>query len=401
MNIIVWGLGHVGTVTAVTLAIGGHNVLGIEPDSTKREAFKKGMAPVREPGLDDLLVKAMAGGCFAVHGDASPEAIGKAEASLVCVNTPVKDGVCDLSSLIQVAAKIGEGLSATAYHVIVVRSTVPPGTSDGVLRETLEKHSGLQSNIHFGIVHQPEFLREGSAIEDTYRSRYWIVGGEEHRSIEMVESLYAQCGFGPFHRVTLTGSEILKLACNAFHALKITFANEIGSLCEAHQVDGRAVMETLCADSRLNVSKVYLKPGFAFGGPCLEKDLQMLCQAGAETQSHHTLLSSISKSNQEQILGVVERVRRLGAIRVGVIGLAFKCEAADLRGSPSMILVERLRAEGFDVFTYDAHLPVNSKTLKQICGEVDCVIITNRHAEYAAVRECWTGSADALIDFGI
>ncbi|MGE3539041.1 MAG: nucleotide sugar dehydrogenase [Candidatus Tectimicrobiota bacterium] len=353
MRIIIWGLGYVGTVSAACLAQLGHEVIGVEPHLTKVEALNAGHSVIKEPGLDHLVSQMVKTGRLRATQDGVP-LVPWADISLICVGTPAAtDGSPMLEYVRNVAMDIGRGLRATThYQVIVLRSTVFPGTMRQVLIQLCEEYSGRQAGRDFGLVMNPEFMRETNAISDFYTPPYTIIGELDHRSGDRIAELYQDIQ-APIYRVSLEEAELLKLANNAFHALKIGFANEMGRLCGQVHIDSHAIMQMVCADTKLNISSAYLKPGFAFGGSCLPKDLRSLTFNARRLGVELPILEAVLPSNRLQIEAARLKVHELGAQCVAVLGLSFKPNTDDLRESPIIGLVRDLWQDGLDVLVYD------------------------------------------------
>ena len=353
MKLLVWGLGYVGTVSAACLARSGHEVVGIEPNEAKVETLLSGRSPISEPKLEAAISDAVAAGRLR----ASPDPAGLvawADASLVCVGTPSSaEGGARLDALISVADEIGRQLTEGAGdHVVIVRSTVFPGTVGGIVRETLESRSGLLAGDGFGLAMNPEFLRETSALDDFYDPPFTVVGALDEHSFTAVAGLYEDVE-APVFRVTIEQAEMVKLACNAFHALKVGFANEVGRVCDALSMDSRQVMAMLCADTKLNISPAYLRPGFAFGGSCLPKDLRSLTANARRLGVELPILDGILRSNRLQIDAARAKIHGLGGRRIAVLGLSFKPHTDDVRESPTIQLVRELWEDGLEVLVHD------------------------------------------------
>ncbi len=353
MRISIFGLGYVGCVSAACLAQSGHEVLGLDTSPQKVDLISSGRAPVIEPGLDRLVREAVQSGSMRVTSD-SRDAVHNSDVSMICVGTPSnKNGSLNLQYVENVCREIGTGLAHKhGYHVVIVRSTVLPGSAEERLIPLLEQHSGRRAGPDFGVCMNPEFLREGSAVADFYNPGQIIIGELDQHSGEVVEALYRDVQ-APTIRTTIRIAEMIKYANNAFHALKVTFANEIGVLCKAHGIDGREVMETLCQDTRLNISPAYLRPQFAFGGSCLPKDLRALLYRAKERDLECSLLKAILVSNQQQIQRGIDLVESTRHKKVGVLGLSFKPGTDDVRESPVVSLIERLIGKGYRVSIYD------------------------------------------------
>lgn len=353
MKILVWGLGYVGTVSAACLAQLGHEVVGVEPNLTKVQALNAGHSVIKEPGLSNLVSQTVATGRLRAVQDGD-SLVPWAELSLICVGTPsAVDGSLQLDFVRNVAVNIGRGLrDATNYHVVVLRSTVFPGTARNVLCPLLEEHSSRQAGRDFGLVTNPEFLRETSSINDFHAPPYTVIGEFDARSGDLAETLYRDIK-APVYRVALEEAELFKSVTNAFHALKIGFANEIGRLCDRLRIDSHLIMGLLCADTKLNISSAYLRPGFAFGGSCLPKDLRSLTYHTRRLGVELPILEAVLPSNRLQIETACLKVNELGARRVAVLGLSFKPGTDDLRESPVIDLIRDLWKDGVDVLVHD------------------------------------------------
>ena len=353
MRISVFGLGYIGCVTATCLAANGHAVIGVDVNPHKVRLVESGQSPINEPGLDDLLGKVVESGRLRATLDADM-AVQETDVSLICVGTPSNHAGCvNLQFIDKVCSEIGKSLGGKqSYHVVVVRSTVPPGTVLNRLVPILEQHSGRLAGSDYGVCMNPEFLREGSAIEDYYHPAHTLIGQLDLRSGDAIECMYKEVS-APIIRTSIPVAEMTKYVSNTFHALKIAFANEIGTLCKAHGVDGQQVMEIFRHDQRLNISPAYLKPGFAFGGSCLPKDVRALVHWAKERDVDAPLLSAILPSNQHQIGRAIELVESTMRHRIGVLGLSFKPATDDVRESPTITLIETLVGRGYQVSIYD------------------------------------------------
>ncbi len=353
MRISLFGLGYVGTVSAACLAVLGHDVIGVDVNQRKLDTLRSGRAPVIEPGLDAVVAEAIESGRLEVTGDV-PEAVTRSEVSMVCVGTPNRaNGSLDLAAVEHVCRQIGDAIeSASGYHTIVIRSTVLPGTVRDRVIPVIEAASGKLAGEGFGIVMNPEFLRETSAVADFFGPSVTVIGELDERSGSVVERIYRKVD-APVVRVPLETAEMVKYANNAFHATKVTFANEIGNLAKAHGVDGRDVMEILCRDDQLNISTAYLRPGYAFGGSCLPKDTRALVYRAKEKDVESPLLASLLPSNEIHTRRAIEFVERSGLKKVAVLGLSFKAGTDDVRESPMVPLVETLVGRGYEISVYD------------------------------------------------
>jgi GDP-mannose 6-dehydrogenase len=353
MRVAVLGLGYVGCVSAACLGRDGHSVIGVDVSPAKVELVGAGRSPVVEPGLDEAIGEAGRLGRLAATLDGRL-AVRRSEVSLICVGTPSNgNGGLHLQYVENVCREIGAALAASSeYHVVVVRSTVLPGTVEERLIPLLEQHSGRRAGVDFGVCMNPEFLREGSSLRDYRHPSQIVIGELDARSGDVVERLYAAVD-APVVRTSIETAEIVKYVNNAFHALKVAFANEVGNLCKAHGIDGRDVMRIFCQDRQLNISPAYLMPGFAFGGSCLPKDLRALLYRARERDLDCPVLRAVLQSNQEQIRRGIELVESTGRKRVGVLGLSFKAGTDDVRESPIVPLVETLVGRGYRVHVYD------------------------------------------------
>ena len=356
MKVSVFGLGYVGAVSAGALARNGHRVIGVDPNLTKVEMVAAGMSPVIESGLDGLIAHGVSSGAIRATTSAE-EAIAGSEVSMICVGTPSHgNGSLDLTHVEKVCQEIGIALAAsTDPHVVVVRSTMLPGSTEEVVIPTLEAASGRRLGPDLGVCVNPEFLREGSSIKDFFDPPFTLIGGDEGRATDLVQSLYAAIG-APVIVVPYREAEMIKYASNAFHALKITFANEIGNIAREQHIDSHRVMEILCRDTNLNISPAYLRPGFAFGGSCLPKDLRALVYQARRADVDAPVLEAIGRSNQGQIDRALTMVMRTGHKRVGVLGFSFKAGTDDLRESPMVELIERLIGKGYELKVFDRNV---------------------------------------------
>jgi GDP-mannose 6-dehydrogenase len=355
-RIAVFGLGYVGSVTAACLASLGHRVTGVDRDAYKVSQLSAGQAPFYETGLEDLVKSTAAAGLLSAT--TSPEqALADVDIALVCVGTPSeRNGNLGLDQVRRVVEQIAATLpKRTKPLIVAMRSTVFPGTLEEVALPAL-------AGFNVALVSNPEFLREGSAVKDFLEPSLIVVGGPDREAVKQVAGIYDGLGGKPC-LVSLRTAEMIKFACNAFHAVKISFANEIGALCHTLGVPAQEVMATLCSDVRLNISPAYLKPGFAFGGSCLPKDVRALGYRAARLDLKLPLLMNTLESNQRHLERAIQAVMDLNAPRIGVIGLAFKENTDDLRESPAVILLEYLMGKGKQVRVWDQYI-----RLKDIYG---------------------------------
>jgi GDP-mannose 6-dehydrogenase len=358
MRISVFGLGYVGTVSAACLATRGHNVIGVDSSKLKVDLINSGQSPVIEPQVGDMIKQCVCSGHLNAIQDAE-EAILSTDVSFVSVGTPARaNGSLELGSVRRVCEEIGRALAQKdRYHILVIRSTMLPGCMRSVVIPVLEQHSGKSANVDFGICFNPEFLREGSSVHDFFTPPKTVIGTSDTRTANIVREIYQGLP-GEVLVTTLEISEMVKYADNSFHAIKITFANEIGMICKALGIDSHAVMEIFCKDHKLNISPYYLKPGFAFGGSCLPKDVSALLYKARTMDLDTPLLQSLLLSNEKQIFSVCREILGLGKKRVGFLGFSFKAGTDDLRGSPIVEVIETLIGKGCQVCLYDANVNV-------------------------------------------
>lgn len=356
MRIGIFGLGYVGTVTAASLASSGHEVIGVDLNATKVDMVNRGQSPVIEPDLDDLIRDGVESGRLKATTDHTG-VVESTDLSLICVGTPSRqNGSLDLSHVESVAGQVGRGLKDHAgYHVVVVRSTMLPGSTQDVVVPALEKASGRSAGVDFGICYNPEFLREGSSVKDYRNPPFTVLGADDDSAPEFVAPIYADIEAETLVVPTRV-AEMVKYVSNAFHALKIGFANEIGNICSALGVDSHQVMDVFVRDRKLNISDAYLRPGFAFGGSCLPKDVRALTYQGRRLDVPSPVLESIMPSNELQIEHALQLILGLPHKRVGVMGMSFKANTDDLRESPVVELIERLIGKGYDVRVYDKNV---------------------------------------------
>jgi GDP-mannose 6-dehydrogenase len=366
-SISVFGLGYVGAVTAACLASRGHKIIGVDPNLFKVERIASGRSPIVEKGLEEMIDKAKRAGLIsATHNAAS--AIDASDLSFISVGTPSeRTGKLDLSYVRSVCAEIGKCLKKKkTFHWIVLRSTVLPGTTDSLVIPTIETESGGKNGRDFQVIFNPEFVREGTAIADFFNPPFTIIGSDDPTLAAPVREVYDFLS-APLYETPLRAAEMVKYSCNTFHALKVAFANEVGTICNAFGVPPKLVADIFKSDKSLNVSPAYLTPGFAFGGSCLPKDVRALAYRARELDLKLPLLEAVLPSNTEHIERAAETVLSLGKRKVGVIGLSFKSGTDDLRESPMVHLIKKLIAEGCDVRIWDENV-----SLGQLIG-------SNRH----------------------
>lgn len=406
MQISIFGMGYVGAVCAACLADYGHEVIGVDVSALKVKLINAGKSPIVEPGLGELLEKGVAAGRIRATTD-TEDAILNSELTMICVGTPSKrNGDLDLKYVDAVAREIGAVLKTKkGRHTVVVRSTVLPGTVKKVVIPALEQSSGLKAGTDFGVAVNPEFLRESTAIEDYRNPPMTVIGELDAASGEGLASIYSVLP-APLFRKPIEVAEMVKYTCNVWHAVKVTFANEIGNIAKASGVDGREVMNLICQDDKLNLSSYYMKPGFAFGGSCLPKDLRALNYRSSQMESDNPMLASVMRSNAAQVDRAFKLISGFGKRKVGMLGLAFKAATDDLRESPLVDLAEMLIGKGYDLSIFDrnvdharvmgtnkdyidSHIPHVSKLLRssidEVTGSADIIVLGNRDPAFADV----------------
>lgn len=409
MKISIFGLGYVGAVSLACLARDGHQVIGVDVDQTKLDLISAGHTPVVEEGMVDLMQRVVASGLVSVSQDAA-KAVAESDISLICVGTPsAANGSQDQSAMLRLAQQVGEAMrSKAAPHVFVFRSTLVPGTVEDVIRPIIEAASGKKEGIDFFCCFQPEFLREGSSIRDYDKPPFTIVGCNSDYPADQLRQLFGHLPC-EFYQTSVRAAEMVKYCCNNFHALKITFANETARLCEALDVDPFEVMDLVCRDTQLNISKAYLKPGYAFGGSCLPKDLRATVYLGKQRDIELPMHAGILASNKIHVEHAIQKVLATGSRKVGFIGLSFKTGTDDLRESPLVTLAEQLIGKGVQLRVYDPevhlsrllganrrfieqHVPhlgdLMREDLTEVLAECDVLVVGLASAEiYAALAE--------------
>lgn len=353
MKISIFGIGYVGCVSAACLARAGHEVMGVDVNPTKVEIINSGASPIVEPGINELIADVVKAGKLSATSDTA-RAVNSTDISLICVGTPSKpNGSLDLGHVQRVCEQIGAVLATkSARHTIVIRSTMLPGSIESVAQPALESASGKKAGKDFGLCVNPEFLREGSSLKDFYAPPFTLIGTDDEQSGKIVSGLYSEID-APVFVTSIKTAEMVKYVCNCFHALKVSFGNEIGNICKALDLDSHEVMNVFCADTKLNLSSYYLKPGFAFGGSCLPKDLRAVTYKAKELDVEVPLLTAITMTNRLQIERALDMVLRTGKKRVGVLGFSFKAGTDDLRESPMVTLIETLIGKGIELVIYD------------------------------------------------
>ena len=410
MRVSVFGLGYVGCVSAASFAADGHEVVGVDVNPDKVAAVNRGQSPIVEPGLQEMLEHGCAEGRLRAT-TSTAEAIADSEVSLICVGTPSRrNGSLELTYLERVSDQIGAALrDRPAYHVVVVRSTVLPGTTHGVVIPALEKSSGKKYGEGFGVSVNPEFLREGTALKDFRKPPLTLVGHNHAADASGTIALY-QAIDAPLISTSIRVAEMMKYTSNTWHALKVCFANEIGNLCKKLEIDSHEVMDIFCRDEKLNLSSYYLKPGFAFGGSCLPKDVRALQYRAKEVDLELPMISQILPSNRLQIQQALDQVLETGKKQIGLLGFSFKAGTDDLRESPIVILAEALLGKGCSLKIYDKNvsmarlvgankeyiekqIPHLSSLLCSTIDEVVCgsevIVVGNQSPEFAdALTQC-------------
>jgi len=409
MRIGVFGLGYVGCISAACLADQGHEVIGVDLSSTKVDLVNQGQSPVIEDGLAELIGRNVAAERLSATTSAE-ETVGRTEVSLICVGTPSNaNGSLDLTYVRRVSEQIGSALATRLqhWHTIVLRSTVLPGTTESVVIPILEDATGGRAGQEFGIAYNPEFLREGVSIQDFRHPPYTLIGRQDQRSSDVVADLYKAID-APIRFTNFKVAEMVKYANNAFHATKVVFANEIGNLCKVQGIDSHEVMDIFCMDHKLNLSPYYLRPGFAFGGSCLPKDLRAILYRMRHLDLSLPLLESLLPSNRQQIQVALGMIERTDSRKIGVLGLSFKAGTDDLRESPVVLLIEHLIGKGYQVRVYDHNVSLAwlqgankayiereiphiaalmADSVKSVLEECKVVVIGNKAPEFAQVSE--------------
>jgi GDP-mannose 6-dehydrogenase len=362
MRISIFGLGYVGAVSAACLATDGHEVIGLDPNQTKVDLINKGATPIIEKDIGEMIAKTVSKGKLRAAMDVREAVIGS-DISLICVGTPSQlNGNLDLSYVRRVCEEIGLAIKEKdSFHVVVARSTMLPGSMRNVVIPSLELTSGKKAAVDFGVCNNPEFLREGTAVYDYYNPPKTVIGESDSRAGDLLIKLYEKMS-APLIRTDVETAEMVKYTDNNWHALKVAFANEIGNICKAVGIDGHTVMEIFCQDTKLNLSPYYMKPGFAFGGSCLPKDVRALTYKGKSLDLELPVLNAIMPSNQRQIEKAISMITEKGHRKVGVLGFAFKAGTDDLRESPIVDVIEHLIGKGYDLKLYDKNVNLAALT---------------------------------------
>jgi GDP-mannose 6-dehydrogenase len=356
MRISIFGLGYVGAVCAGCLSARGHDVIGVDISASKIDLINNGKSPIVEPGLEELLQQGLRQGRLRGTTDVAT-AVLESDVSFICVGTPSKkNGDLELNYIEGVCREIGMAMrDKQERHTVVVRSTVLPGTAKNVVLPILEDCSGKKAGVDFGLAVNPEFLRESTAIKDYDFPPMTVIGELDKTSGDLLESIYSELD-APIIRKDIEVAEMIKYTCNVWHAAKVTFANEIGNIAKAVGVDGREVMDVVCQDHKLNLSRYYMKPGFAFGGSCLPKDVRALNYRASSLDVEAPLISSLMRSNAAQVQKAFDIIASHDSRKVALLGLSFKAGTDDLRESPQVELAEMLIGKGFDLSIYDRNV---------------------------------------------
>ena len=359
MKISIMGLGYVGAVSAGCLAEEGHEVIGVDPQQSKVDLINAGKTPIIEKDIGEMIAKSVAAGRLRATSDVQ-EAERHTDLSLICVGTPsMGNGHIDLKYVKRVCEQIGEGLANHPGHTVVIRSTMLPGTMRNTVIPALESSSCLKAGEDFGLCINPEFLREGTAVYDYFHPPKTVSGEVTKRSGDVLAKLYGHLPC-PLIRTDYETAEMVKYADNTWHALKVSFANEIGNICKGLGLDSHKLMDIFCQDTKLNLSPYYLKPGFAFGGSCLPKDVRALSYKAKTMDIAVPIINAILPSNQIQIERGIQSVIDKGSKKIGILGFSFKAGTDDLRESPIVELAERLIGKGYDLRVYDANVKIAS-----------------------------------------
>jgi GDP-mannose 6-dehydrogenase len=404
-TIALFGLGYVGTVSGACFAARGHRVIGVDLDRGKVDAINAGRSPVIEQGVDELVRQGVAAGRLEATTDGA-RAVRAADLTLICVGTPSREnGGLNTDHVEQVTREIGAALAGRSdYHLVVYRSTMLPGTVERRLIPLLAQASGRAPGADLGVAVNPEFLREGTSVRDFHDPPRTVIGANDARAADLLQPLYEGIP-GPLVRTTLRTAEMVKYADNCFHALKVAFGNEVGNICKSDGIDSHELMEIFCLDRKLNLSPVYLKSGYAFGGSCLPKDLRAIVQHAREHDLRTPLLEAILASNEAQKRVGLQMILKTRKKKVGILGLSFKPGTDDLRESPAVELTETLIGKGFDVAIYDRNVSLARivganrvyierevphiaglmrGTLDEMRAHAEVVVVTAADPEYAA-----------------
>jgi GDP-mannose 6-dehydrogenase len=405
-RISIFGMGYVGCVSGACLASLGHQVIGVEPSRTKVDMINAGRSPIVEKDVEGLIATGVKEGRYRATDDWKA-AIAQTDLALVCVGTPSRhNGSIDLRYVRRVCEQIGQALrDRKDFFTVVIRSTIIPGSVEDVLIPILERESGLKAGVGFGVCMNPEFLRESTSVHDFHHPPKTVIGELTPKSGDLLAAIYGGLP-APMIRTSIRVAETVKYVDNMFHALKVTFANEIGNFCKALKVDSHQVMDIFCQDTKLNLSPYYLKPGFAFGGSCLPKDLRAVTHEARTLDLELPLLGSILESNKLQVIKVIRMLAEHKGKKLGFLGLSFKDGTDDLRESPIVEVIEAILGKGFAVQIYDRNVSVarlmgaNKEYIEKeiphlsrlmcptaagLVAENDIIVVTNKEAEFREV----------------
>jgi len=406
MNISIFGLGYVGSVSAACLAKDGHNVIGVDPIQTKVDLINNGKTPIIEEHIAELIEKAVQAGQLSATTNPL-DAIINSDLSFICVGTPSQlNGNLDFKYIRRVCERIGEALiQKSKRHTVIIRSTILPGTMRNIVIPILEDFSGKRAGEDFGVCNNPEFLREGTAVHDYYHPPKIVIGEVDNQSGDILTSIYEAID-APLIRTDLETAEMVKYVDNVWHALKIGFANEIGNMSKSLGIDGHSVMDIFCKDTKLNISSSYLKPGFAFGGSCLPKDLRAITYMARNLDLNLPILNAILPSNTLQIERSLRMIIEKGNKKVGVLGFSFKAGTDDVRESPMVEVIERLLGKGYDLCIYDRNVKLASlvganrdyllnriphisslmvESIDEVLSHADTLVIGNNDIEFSGI----------------
>jgi len=407
VNISVFGLGYVGCICLGCLADNGHKVIGVDINDLKVDQINSGRSVIIEEKIGEIIQKQWENGNIHATNDVY-QAVLKTEISLICVGTPsTNNGHLNIEAVLKVSEEIAKAIkNKDDFHVVVLRSTVLPGTNHKITR-IIEELSGKTSGVDFSVVSNPEFLREGSAVADFYSPPYTLVGSVHKKAIQIMEQIYTKIN-APFIVTEPKIAEILKYVNNTFHALKIAFANEVGNICKGVGINSHQLMEIFCMDKKLNVSSKYLKPGFSYGGSCLPKDLKALQTIAHDLYLECPVLSNIERSNEVQKNMVLNKIIDFKKKRIGFIGISFKEGTDDLRNSPIIDIIENLIGKGYEIFIFDQNVRLSKliganrdyilkkipyistliiDDLKSLINYSDLIVIVNKEAEFIEVMD--------------
>ena len=380
MKISIFGLGYVGCVSLGCLAQNGNQIIGVDVEPLKVDLINQGKPTIIEKDIDNIIAEQHSLGRIRATANVH-EAVNETEISIICVGTPSgPEGHLNLDYIFKTAQQIGEVLKEKdGFHVVAIRSTVLPGTNMKV-GAMIEEASGKKRNVDFSVVSNPEFLREGTAVADYYNPPYTVIGSDNEKAKEIMTEVYSQVG-GSMEIVEIPVAELIKYINNSYHALKVVFGNEVGSVCKKLGIDSHEVMRLFCLDTKLNLSPYYFKPGFAYGGSCLPKDLKALKTLAHDSYIDVPVINSIEASNTRSKNALLELILRKGKMKVGVMGISFKAGTDDLRYSPIVDVIEKLIGKGYEVKVFDKNVHIsrligkNKSFIKEFLPHLDNLLI--------------------------